>query len=239
MPPRKRAPPKPPAAEPATPVQNMLVESITAFIDEPEDATFTDGKGKEMSETPSVYNDDLLQQSLDNGKEYDPINVESFQPIPGTATSDKSMHEGLEEIDLGFDFTNEFAKAKSSAAATTDKSSIDDVIEEDVRKPISRTDKKILRFGYLTALVAADSFTKNKVPGREMAQQFCLDKELSKTLDEILEEVGDQMNITKHMTPVVKLGALTAGVWVQIQASKQELAGSNDSVPSDDLSTTN
>lgn len=236
---------------------NMLVEEITAFIDDPPVATSSAAAtlagaaphcgaggvhhGGTAGQPPQEAD---LQAALDFGADYEPKSTPLLPPQPTTQT--------LEEIDLGFDFSSEFEKAKvsqtppgvpaSGAKGSEPSDDFDNPATNDTKsrrkeKSWSKTNSKVLRFGYLTGLVAADTLSKNRVPGRDMAKAFCIDAELSRTLDEILEEVGEQLKLDQYMTPVAKLGMLTAGVWVQVSAERGTLgSGTDDSVSSDELS---
>ncbi len=136
-------------------------------------------------------------------------------------------------MDDGFDFAAEIRSAtKADAAAQILHSG--DATSGDSPKKLTASSRTLLRFGYVTALVAVDGVSKSKIPGREMVECFAQDRELSNMLNDYLGELGEFYNIEQYLSPGLKLAGLTVGVYLQLMAAKGKL--SNDSVSSSDPS---
>lgn len=87
-------------------------------------------------------------------------------------------------------------------------------------KKMTTTTRKMMKFGYSQVLRAADSLTKGKVPGEQMAYILRNDEAADAILDEILNELDQKYKLEQYLGPESKLALFTAQLCIQARESR-------------------
>lgn len=82
------------------------------------------------------------------------------------------------------------------------------------------TDRAIMRFGYMTGLAIADNITGGYIPGEKMVRRIARDPEVSKAINDCLDEIAEDLEISKYMNAGMRLGALTVGIMLEIKSAE-------------------
>lgn len=93
-------------------------------------------------------------------------------------------------------------------------------------KPMTKTSKKLLKFGYTGILRMADTVTKGKIPGERAVMILQNDKQSDELLNEILAELDEVYHIEKYLNPESKLGLFTLQL---LYTAKQQDSSSSSS----------
>lgn len=236
MPPRKHT------ARTAAPPKNILVaaEAPTPAIEveSHEDIKIPEEYAQEIVEfaKDTTDYDRLLQEALDTGNE--PVELSNYDPASGLRITEETEFEVSpdggpaggpipETIErdrysevLQHDAADFIASSHAADLAAEQRTADDEAqITRGIRDR-KHADRAIMRFGYMTGLAIADNITGGYIPGEKMVRRIARDPEVSKAINDCLDEIAEDLEISKYMNAGMRLGALTVGIMLEIKSAE-------------------
>lgn len=240
MPPRKHT-----ARTPAPP-KNILVAAETPApaieVESHEDIKIPQEYTQEIVDfaKDTTEYDRLLQEALDTGNE--PSELNNYDPASGLRITEEtefelssaaseggaaqlgSIPETIERDRYGDVLQHDaadFVASSHAADLAAEQRAADD--EAQITRGIrdrKHTDRAIMRFGYMTGLAIADNITGGYIPGEKMVRRIARDPEVSKAINDCLDEIAEDLEISKYMNAGMRLGALTVGIMLEIKSAE-------------------